>query len=494
MRGKSRREKMSRRFVSAVSLLVVAALLLGACGPAREAETTIQTVEVEKKVEVVKTVVVEKPVKVTRVVEVEKVVTVAPVRLEKSPVEVWYPEEDVWQCVIDGAVAEFNTQSGMAEVGGVTKGSVMQAREAVQYALGRGRGPDVIVPFGPAHIPELVEAGHLLALDTYAQQYEWEKQIVPWALELGRVDGLLYSLPTEVKTFVLWYNKVLFEEKGWEPPVTMDELIALAEEIDAAGIIPFAGGTAECPKCLEWYFGEFISHIAGPEKVYQALKGEIPWTDPAFVRSIETWKAMVQKGYWMGGVDRFLKTTFDDFSTAFATGEAAMNLEGTWFLGRIPEYFGEGHEDDWDWVPFPSETGEAIFTLDIGGTRSLNRSAEDPQAAAEWLTYEFSPEVQARILMDCRAAPAPVRMEASMLEGLDPRVARLYGEFAKSQAENNYGYTVWTFWTPNSETYIWEKIQKVLKDSLTVEAFLQGLDKVYAKDLADGLRPPLPER
>jgi raffinose/stachyose/melibiose transport system substrate-binding protein len=494
MHGNSRRKRMSRIFVNAVSTLVLAALLLAACGSTPEPESTIQTVEVEKEVEVVKTVEVEKPVEVTRVVEVEKVVTVAPVRLEKSAVEVWYPDEDVWQCIIDGAVAEFNAQSDMAEVEGVTKGSVMEAREAVQYALARGRGPDVITPFGPAHITELVEAGQLLALDTYAQQYGWEKQMAPWALEHGRVDGLLYSLPVGLKTFVLWYNKALFEENGWEPPTTMDELIALAEEIDAAGIIPFAGGTSECPQCLEWYFGEFVGHIAGPEKVYQALKGEISWTDPSFVRSIETWKEMMQKGYWMGSVDRFSKASFDEFSRAFATGEAAMNLEGTWFTRRIPEYFGEEHEDDWDWVPFPSETGEAIFSLDIGGTRSLDRDSEDPQAAAEWLTYEFSPEVQARIMMDCGVAPAPVRMEASMLDGLDPRIARLYGEFAQAQAENNYGYTVWTFWTPNSETYIWEKIQRVLTDRLTVEDFLEGLDKVYAKDLADGLRPPLPER
>ena len=179
--------------------------------------------------------------------------------------------------------------------------------------------------------------------------------------------------------------------------------------------------------------------------MYQALAGEIPWTDPAFVRSIETWKDMRAKGYWMGGVDRFFDATFDEFSAAFAAGEAAMNLEGTWFFGRIPEYFTEGHEDDWDWVPFPSESGEAVSSLDIGGARALNRNSKDPQAAAEWLTYELSPEVQARFLMDCGIAPAPVRMDASMLEGLDPRMARLYDEFAQAQAECNYDYTVWTF-------------------------------------------------
>ncbi len=485
---------MNRRLLSAVSLLVVIASLVAACGANPEPETIIQTVEVERQVKVFETVEVEKLVEVTTIVEVEKVVTVTPGPGEKTAVEVWYPSTDPWPCVIDGALAEFNTRSHTVQVQAVTKGGAMEVREAAQDALARRRGPDVVTPFGPAQIPELVSDERLLALDTYAQQYGWKEQMMPWALQLGRVDGLLYSLPSQVQTFVLWYNKALFEKNGWEPPATMEELVALTEEIDAAGIIPFAGGTDECPACFEWYFGEFINHIAGPEKVYQALKGEIPWTDPEFARSIETWKDMMQKGYWMGSVDRFLNATFNEFSTAFATGEAAMNLEGTWFYGRIPEYFEEGHEDDWDWVPFPSETGEAIFTLDIGGTRSLNRRAKEPQAAAEWLTYELSPEVQARILIDCGVAPAPVKIEASMLEGLDPRIARLYAEFAKSQAQNSYGYTVWTFWTPNSQTYIWEELQDVLKDRTTVEEFLEGLDEVYQEDLEDGLRPPLPER
>ena len=53
-------------------------------------------------------------------------------------------------------------------------------------------------------------------------------------------NGKLYSIPSEIETLVLYYNKTLFEQNGWEPPKTLDELTALAEQIDAAGVIPFA--------------------------------------------------------------------------------------------------------------------------------------------------------------------------------------------------------------------------------------------------------------
>ena len=51
-------------------------------------------------------------------------------------------------------------------------------------------------------------------------------------------------------------------------------------------------------------------------------------------------------------------------------GEAAMKIEGTWFLDDVNKYFGEeaGNSNEWGWVPMPSVTGEAIFDLGIGST------------------------------------------------------------------------------------------------------------------------------
>lgn len=415
----------------------------------------------------------------------------SPTPVEKSTIEIWYYPGDTWKCVIDGPVADFNAQSETVRVEGLVKSQ--ELRDEVRPALAAGVGPDILVPFGPALIPELVNAGSLLPLDSFAQQYNWDKNIVPWALELGRVDGVLYALPSELETFVLWYNKTLFDKKGWKLPATMAELSSLCETIQADGIIPFAGGTGDCKACHEWYVGEFMDHIAGPEKVYQALQGSIPFSSPEFVESIATWNEMMQKGWWMGGVDRFFTTTFDEFSAAFASGEAAMNLEGSWFPGRAGALFEEAGQE-YDWVPFPSKSGAAIYSVGIGSIRAINKNSKHPDAAAEWLTYEYSPEVQARMFVDCGLSPAPVKLDVSMLEGADPRLARLFADFAKAQAEGNYGYTTYTFWSPNSEAYLYEEIQKVLTNDLTVEAYLEGLDKVFTEDLKAGLRPPLPKR
>jgi raffinose/stachyose/melibiose transport system substrate-binding protein len=102
-------------------------------------------------------------------------------------------------------------------------------------------------------------------------------------LSLGRVYCKLYSLADELETVVLYYNKTLFEENGWELPTTMEELHALSEKIAEAGVIPFGHANADWRPANEWYVGEYLNHVAGPEKMYQALTGQIPWTDPGLV-------------------------------------------------------------------------------------------------------------------------------------------------------------------------------------------------------------------
>lgn len=43
----------------------------------------------------------------------------------------------------------------------------------------------------------------------------------------------------------------------------------------------------------------------------------------------------------MGGLDRYYTTSFDEQHATFGSGEAAMNLEGTWFMASIDTVFGE---------------------------------------------------------------------------------------------------------------------------------------------------------
>jgi len=412
---------------------------------------------------------------------------------DKPTVSVWFNAGSTPSCTAPLIVDGFNSSSDVAQVEIVEQPNQW---DVTRTAVTGGGGPDIVISPGPSFVFEMAAAGLVLPLNDYAAELGWNDTFVDWALSLGEVDGTLYSLPHELETLILYYNKTLFEANGWEPPTTMAELVTLAEEIAAAGIDPFAHGNADWRPANEWFVGEFFNHIAGPEAVYEALTGQRPWTDEVFAESIDVLNQMQENGWFSGGLELYFTTDEPARMAALGSGEAAMNIEGTWRFSNIDTYFGEeaGNDNEWDWVPVPSATGDAIFTIGIGSTWSINAASPHPDAAAAFLTYFFSPQVQALLLAECGQAPAPVNLEADAMEGVDPRIAGAFEAFAESSNEGNYGYTTWTFWPPKSDVYIYEEIERVWDGQITTVEYLEGLNAVFAEELAAGEIPPIPER
>lgn len=410
---------------------------------------------------------------------------------EKATITLWLQSDDLGTFVVENIVAPFNSQSTTTTVE-VT----LQANrwDAIRTALAGGAGPDLIGTPGPSFAVQLARAGYLLPLDEVAQTNGWSNTFVPWALDLGMVDGKLYSTPMEVETLVLFYNKTLFEANGWQPPTTMDELFTLCGQIKAAGIVPFAHANAEYRGADEWYVTEFLNHVAGPDKIYQALTSQIRWDDPAIVEAIDRLNTVQQNGWFMGGLDRYYTLTFAERDEAFASGTAAMNIEGTWFTGSALSIFGEANNNvnDWDWVPVPSMTGDPIFDLGIGGSMSINKLSANPDAAAEFMTYYYSPEVQASLLSAGFNA-APIKISSSVLTGIDSRYAAIIEALSQASQAGSYGYTSWTFWPPKSEAYLLD-VEKVWSGEITSTEFLQGLQTQFDEEKAAGELLPIPVR
>jgi raffinose/stachyose/melibiose transport system substrate-binding protein len=398
------------------------------------------------------------------------------------------------QCVVENAVDPFNALGK-----GVTVKATLQANnwDATRTSLAGGAGPDVIGTPGPSFAMQLALAGQLAPLDDYVNQFGWNDRFAKGSLNLGMANGKLYSIPSEIETLVLYYNKTLFEQNGWEPPKTLDELNALAEQIDAAGVIPFAHANAEWRPANEWFVGEFLNHSAGgPQKVYDALVGKGSWTDPDLVAAIESLNQMQQKGWFSGGLDRYYTLTDAEVGSMLGSGEAAMKIEGTWFLENVDDYFGEaaGNDNEWGWVPMPSVSGEPIFDLGIGQTYSINANSKNPAGTAQFLDFYYSPETQARLLANCGVVPAAVNLEGQDLSAVNPGLTEILAALNKAFAANNYGYTTWTFWPPESETYLIEQVEKVWAGEMTAEQYLQGHQEVFDKERAAGSVPPIPER
>jgi len=418
------------------------------------------------------------------------IMALAPVGAQDvTTVSMWFSEGSTLDCW-GPIMLEFNDIDPSVQLEIVPQAN---AWDVTRTAVAGGGGPDVVRTPGPSFVYEMAQAGLILPLDSFSESMGWGDFFFDWALDLGLVDGQLYSLSDELETLVMYYNVEVFEENGWTPPDTMDELNALAAEVEAAGLTVFSHGNASWRPTNEHFVGEYWTQVAGPRKVYQALSGEIPWTDESLVEAIELLDAHMQAGWYGGGVDLYFTNDGVYRRTSLAEGSAAMNIEGSWAIRGTVDYFGESGMT-WDWVPVPSHDGTDYYTIGMGNTSSINANSPHPEAAAQFLTWYFSPATQGKMLTSCLKGPAPVAIGEDVMAELDPRIARLYAELSDASANDRYGYTTWTFWPPRSDVYIYEEVERVWTGEITAMEYSEGLNELFAEELAAGDIPPIPTR
>jgi raffinose/stachyose/melibiose transport system substrate-binding protein len=376
--------------------------------------------------------------------------------------------------------------------------SIEDIERLIQTALQAGKGPSIVGTPGPSYALNYVDAGLLMPLDQYSKEFNWDDKVLDWALKAGLVEDKLYSLPTSFETLVIFYNKSLFEERGWKPPANRDELEALAAEAQGQGIMPFTAGNAEWRPATEWFVTVFWNHYAGPDALFQALTGELPWTDAVFVDGIELMNEYFRNGWFGGSVDRYFSNRFDTLYSLLGEGKAAMNMEGTWFVLNVNRFFGKeaGNDSEWGWAPTPplrEDIPDPLFELGIGGTISINARAESPDDNAEFLDWYYSnPEIHARAVAEADFQPVPVHYDQDDFpSSIDPRVEDQIVTLSDATGAGNFGYTTWTFWPPKSDTYIYEEMEKVLVGDLTPKTYCAGLNDLFKEELEEGKIPPI---
>jgi raffinose/stachyose/melibiose transport system substrate-binding protein len=371
-----------------------------------------------------------------------------------------------------------------------------QMDRLIRTALQGRQGPDIIMTPGPAYAQEYTDANLLAELDEYSDQYKWEDKVLGWALDVGLYENKLYAIPYQLQTMLLYYNKTLLEDKGMQPPKNRDELESMAAELQGQGITPFAAGIGDDPAAIEWFPTVFWNHYSGPDALYQALTGKIPFSDPVFVDAIALFDDYVQKGWFGGSREKFFSNGFDALHADLGDGKAAMNIEGSWFLADIDDFFKDSG-DSWDWAPLPplkSGIPAELYELGIGSTLSVSRTAEDVEGAAAFIDYLVANKQRsAKWMADVPAqfnAPLPFST-SDFPASMDSRVRRQLVSLSQATDKGNFGYTDWTFWPSKSAVYIQEEMQKVLTGDITPAEFCSGLDDTFTKELKEGAVPKI---
>lgn len=367
----------------------------------------------------------------------------------------------------------------------------------IQTALAARGGPSIIVTPGPSSfVSAYTSAGYLADLTAAMKTYGWDRTFAPWALQASQIDGRLMTLPASYESMAFYYNPAVLDELGLTPPKDLAEFENFCEEAEGHGRVPLAAGNADYKGANEWFVGVGLNHAAGPEAMYSALMGETSWKDPVFVDAIEQLAGWFKKGWFGGGVDRYFTNPFATVYRQLASGDAAGMISGTWEFPNLAPYFGAEADNDatWDWTTIPSmgaETTGPIWDLAIGQSVGVNTNVADVEAAIEYLDFlttdldTFIPAVE-----EASFALPPIHVDSSDFSAkADERVVRLYDQLSSAKA---MGYTTWTFFPQQTETYMINYFENVITGDMSAEEYCAGVDDLFSAELAQGRVPVAP--
>ncbi|MBL8131360.1 MAG: extracellular solute-binding protein [Anaerolineae bacterium] len=376
-----------------------------------------------------------------------------------------------------------------------------ELNNTLRTALASGEAPDILQTPGASFIAEFLKSGLIYDLSAAAAEFGWEEKLLPWAYQSGILEGGLYSIPLTYESMILLYNKTVFEANGWTVPTNLAEFEAVAEAALAAGINPLTYGNVGWQPTNEHLVGIYLNNVAGPENVYKALIGEKSWTDPEFAEAISLLKTHIADNGWFGGsLETYFSLGWDDFWAELSNGQAAMMMIGTWGFRGANEFFDESGQV-WDWAPLPvfsENAGAYNYELATGSTLSVNAETANPDAVITVLDWLMSDP--ARVLTIASGYGygefmIPLAFTAEDFPAdADPRIVRFFADFAAVTGEGRVGYTTWTFWPADPNVHLWEAVEKVWFDELSVEDYLAEHQALWEQARADGATLPIPAR
>lgn len=302
---------------------------------------------------------------------------------EEITLTVWdfkYGEVDGAQPVFKEIDEQFMEKYPNVTVEHVAQPGGADYRNLLSSAAASQSGPDVaiIVPNQNYWAYEEV----FVDLNEYVEPWQDEINDLSWdaVSPSGSWEDGIKAVPITVQGFGMYYNKTLFEEAGLDPddpPRDLEDFYAAIEQLQDAGITAFVDGWQPHPKSVQYLSRAWTVNDYSTEEAKGFATGDSNFDDPEFVRVLEVFKEMRERGYYAEesqGMDYW-----NDARAAFRNGEGAI------FFGLL--------SDIAHWKEFSDALGKnnvGFFpSVNIPGQEMRNRVAYQP-AGLGWSVFNWS--------------------------------------------------------------------------------------------------------
>ena len=295
-----------------------------------------------------------------------------------------------------------------------------------------GEPPDIFQSWGGGVMNEYANAGLLkdITADLDANGGEWRNTFAPGALGVYAYKDENYGVPWDMGMIGFWYNKDLFAQAGIDaPPTTWTEFTDDVQKLKAAGITPIALGEGDkWPGMHMWAY--LVTRLGGKANFEGALLRTGSFTDEPFVKAGAMLQDLVALEPFQDG---FLGATYGDEATAMGNGKAAMELMGQWApaVEKDNSEDKQGIGDALGFFPFPAVEGGAGDPNDaVGGGNGFAIGKNASPEAIDFVKYLTRPESQVQLAEIGVAIPVVKGGEAGMS---DPLLIQLQEQLAKAQ-------------------------------------------------------------
>lgn len=253
---------------------------------------------------------------------------------------------------------------------------------------------DAVMPFW-----KMVVSDILLPMDPWLDSpavgnasETWRQTFLPGALTPFLYKDQVYGIPLVFNSWLIWYDRTLFDQNGWEPPKTWTEWEQLCDKIRAKGIAPITY-QGKYPLYSQGLFWQTCQRWAG-DRVVQRCQNFEPgaFLDPKVIESAKILQDFTRK-YFQDGC---MAMSHTEAQMEFVNRRAAMIPCGLWLENEMRDAFPDDFVPGCFSIP-PIEGGKgdprAAFAT---GTQAFYtyRDGGSPEDAAELLKFMLSRESQ----------------------------------------------------------------------------------------------------
>ncbi|MBF0705484.1 sugar ABC transporter substrate-binding protein [Alkalihalobacillus hwajinpoensis] len=268
------------------------------------------------------------------------------------------------------------------------------AHDKLLTAVASQKGPD-IVQLGTTWVPEFADAGALLDLSPYLEDYPEFKpeNYFEGAADSMTFDDQVIGVPWYVETRVLYYRTDLLKEAGFEePPATWDELKDAATKLSDRGDdyygLDIDMNDQITPFIFAWQNGYEMD----------VENKDLNFDSPEFREAMKYYNSYFKEG---------LSQTAEgvDIVQAFKDDKKPMFFSGPWMINILNDQAPD-LEGKWDVAVMPEKETN---TSSIGGSNfSIFHNSENVDEALKYLSYMNDVDTQLEWLDVSNTLPSRV--------------------------------------------------------------------------------------